>query len=47
MYVAQLMGIKLATNEFVAMLDLKGRINDLAPHTVAVAVAFLTSICQF
>jgi purine nucleoside transport protein len=47
MYVAQLMGIKLATNEFVAMLDLKGKINDLAPHTVAVAVTFLTSFANF
>jgi purine nucleoside transport protein len=47
MYVAQLMGIKLATNEFVAMLDLKGKINDLSPHTVAVAVTFLTSFANF
>ncbi|WP_342429494.1 nucleoside transporter C-terminal domain-containing protein [Neobacillus sp. FSL H8-0543] len=47
MYVAQLMGIKLATNEFVAMMDLKGKINDLAPHTVAVAVTFLTSFANF
>jgi purine nucleoside transport protein len=47
MYVAQLMGIKLATNEFVAMLDLKGRISGLAPHTVAVAVTFLTSFANF
>ncbi|PLS17431.1 NupC/NupG family nucleoside CNT transporter [Bacillus sp. M6-12] len=47
MYVAQLMGIKLATNEFVAMLDLKDKINTLAPHTVAVAVTFLTSFANF
>lgn len=47
MYVAQLMGIKLATNEFVAMLDLKDRINELASHTVAVAVTFLTSFANF
>jgi len=47
MYVAQLMGIKLATNEFVAMLDLKGKISGLAPHTVAVAVTFLTSFANF
>ncbi|WP_040205805.1 nucleoside transporter C-terminal domain-containing protein [Neobacillus jeddahensis] len=47
MYVAQLMGIKLATNEFVAMLDLKDRIHELAPHTVAVAVTFLTSFANF
>jgi len=46
-YVAQLMGIKLATNEFVAMMDLKGRINGLAPHTVAVATTFLTSFANF
>jgi purine nucleoside transport protein len=47
MYVAQLMGIKLATNEFVAMLDLKDNIRGLAPHTVAVAVTFLTSFANF
>ncbi|RFU69982.1 nucleoside transporter C-terminal domain-containing protein [Bacillus sp. V59.32b] len=47
MYVAQLMGIKLATNEFVAMLDLKDQISSLAPHTVAVAVTFLTSFANF
>ncbi|PLT33279.1 nucleoside transporter C-terminal domain-containing protein [Bacillus sp. V5-8f] len=46
-YVAQLMGIKLATNEFVAMLDLKDSIDSLAPHTVAVAVTFLTSFANF
>jgi purine nucleoside transport protein len=47
MYVAQLMGIKLTTNEFVGMLDLKGRLSGLAPHTVAVAVTFLTSFANF
>jgi purine nucleoside transport protein len=47
MYVAQLMGIKLATNEFVAMLDIKDKISGLAPHTVAVAVTFLTSFANF
>ena len=47
MYVAQLMGIKLTTNEFVGMLDLMGRIKELAPHTVAVAVTFLTSFANF
>ncbi len=47
MYVAQLMGIKLATNEFVAMLDLKNSLHSLAPHTVAVAVTFLTSFANF
>jgi len=47
MYVAQLMGIKLATNEFVAMMDLKDNINGLAPHTVAVATTFLTSFANF
>lgn len=46
-YVAQLMGIKLATNEFVAMMDLKGKLSGLAPHTVAVAVTFLTSFANF
>ncbi|MFY0758210.1 nucleoside transporter C-terminal domain-containing protein [Metabacillus dongyingensis] len=47
MYVAQLMGIKLATNEFVALLDLKDKVGSLAPHTVAVAVTFLTSFANF
>ncbi|MEK3799823.1 nucleoside transporter C-terminal domain-containing protein [Peribacillus sp. FSL H8-0477] len=47
MYVAQLMGIKLATNEFVALLDLKNQIHTLPPHTVAVAVTFLTSFANF
>lgn len=47
MYVAQLMGIKLATNEFVALLDLKDKISGLAPHTIAVAVTFLTSFANF
>jgi purine nucleoside transport protein len=47
MYVAQLIGIKLATNEFVVMLDLKEKISGLAPHTVAVAVTFLTSFANF
>ncbi|XAZ38011.1 NupC/NupG family nucleoside CNT transporter [Bacillus velezensis] len=47
MYVAQLMGIKLATNEFVAMADLKGQLNSLPPHTIAVATTFLTSFANF
>jgi len=47
MYVAQLMGIKLTTNEFVGMMDLKDKLKDLAPHTVAVAVTFLTSFANF
>ncbi|SFA86722.1 MULTISPECIES: nucleoside transporter C-terminal domain-containing protein [unclassified Bacillus (in: firmicutes)] len=47
MYVAQLMGIKLATNEFVAMMDLKDKLNDLDPHTIAVATTFLTSFANF
>lgn len=47
MYVAQLIGIKLATNEFVVMLDLKEKISGLAPYTVAVAVTFLTSFANF
>lgn len=47
MYVAQLMGIKLATNEFVAMMDLKSRLSELGPHTIAVAVTFLTSFANF
>ncbi|MBM7653431.1 nucleoside transporter C-terminal domain-containing protein [Neobacillus cucumis] len=47
MYVAQLMGIKLATNEFVAMMDLKKHIHSLPPHTVAVITTFLTSFANF
>ncbi|MBD5023052.1 NupC/NupG family nucleoside CNT transporter, partial [Xanthomonas citri pv. citri] len=47
MYVAQLMGMKLATNEFVAMLDLKNNLKSLPPHTVAVATTFLTSFANF
>ena len=47
LYVAQLMGIKLATNEFVAMMDLKNHIHTLPPHTVAVATTFLTSFANF
>ncbi|WML48268.1 nucleoside transporter C-terminal domain-containing protein [Neobacillus sp. PS3-34] len=47
MYVAQLMGIKITTNEFVAMMDLKTKLNVLAPHTKAVATTFLTSFANF
>lgn len=47
MYVAQLMGIKLSTNEFVAMMDLKKHIDSLPAHTVAVATTFLTSFANF
>ncbi|WP_026693417.1 nucleoside transporter C-terminal domain-containing protein [Peribacillus kribbensis] len=47
MYVAQLMGIKLSTNEFVAMLDIKNKIPHLPNHTVAAAVTFLTSFANF
>ena len=47
MYVAQLMGIKLATNEFVAMMDLKNHLDTLPPHTIAVATTFLTSFANF
>ncbi|MGX9134133.1 NupC/NupG family nucleoside CNT transporter [Rummeliibacillus sp. JY-2-4R] len=47
LYVAELMGMKLATNEFVAMLDLTKKIPTLAPHTVAVAATFLTSFANF
>jgi purine nucleoside transport protein len=47
MYVASLMGIKLSTNEFVAMMDLKNHLQDLDPHTIAVAVTFLTSFANF
>ncbi|TCP21327.1 purine nucleoside transport protein [Scopulibacillus darangshiensis] len=47
MYVASLMGIKITTNEFVAMMDLKKHLDDLAPHTVAVAATFLTSFANF
>ncbi|MEH7546117.1 MULTISPECIES: nucleoside transporter C-terminal domain-containing protein [Bacillaceae] len=47
MYVAQLMGTKLATNEFVAMMDLKKHLDSLPRHTVAVATTFLTSFANF
>ncbi|WP_419880643.1 NupC/NupG family nucleoside CNT transporter [Peribacillus sp. B-H-3] len=47
MYVAQLMGIKISTNEFVAMMDLKKHIKDLPPHTIAAATTFLTSFANF
>lgn len=47
MYVASLMGIKLSTNEFVAMMNLKNHLQDLNPHTIAVAVTFLTSFANF
>lgn len=47
MYVAQLMGTKLATNEFVAMIDLKSHLDTLPPHTIAVATTFLTSFANF
>lgn len=47
MYVASLMGIKISTNEFVAMMDLKTHLKDMQPHTIAVAVTFLTSFANF
>ncbi|MGN9867144.1 nucleoside transporter C-terminal domain-containing protein [Bacillus swezeyi] len=47
MYVAQLMGMKLATNEFVAMMDLKTQLNSISTHTAAVATTFLTSFANF
>ena len=47
MYVAELMGIKITTNEFVAMMDLKSSLKSLQPHTVAVATTFLASFANF
>ncbi|MBU5213351.1 NupC/NupG family nucleoside CNT transporter [Heyndrickxia oleronia] len=47
MYVASLMGIKISTNEFVAMMDLKNHLKNMAPHTIAVSVTFLTSFANF
>lgn len=47
LYVASLMGIKISTNEFVAMMDLKSHLKEMAPHTIAVAVTFLTSFANF
>ncbi|KYD11282.1 hypothetical protein B4102_2247 [Heyndrickxia sporothermodurans] len=47
MYVASLMGIKISTNEFVAMMDLKNHLKDMSPHTIAVTVTFLTSFANF
>ena len=47
MYVAELMGIKITTNEFVAMMDLKSNLKSLQPHTIAVATTFLASFANF
>ncbi|HDX9640994.1 TPA: nucleoside transporter C-terminal domain-containing protein [Bacillus mobilis] len=47
MYVAELMGIKITTNEFVAMMDLKSNVKSLQPHTIAVATTFLASFANF
>jgi purine nucleoside transport protein len=41
------LGIEITNNEFVAMMDLKTKIKDLNPHTVAVATTFLTSFANF
>ena len=41
------MGIKISTNEFVAMMDLKNHLKNMAPHTIAVSVTFLTSFANF
>lgn len=45
--VGQLMGVKIVTNEFVAMQSLSEIISTLNPHTEAVISTFLVSFCNF
>lgn len=45
--VAQFMGVKLATNEFIAMGKLHPILHTLSPHTEAVISTFLVSFCNF
>lgn len=42
-----IMGTKLATNEFVAMLQFKPMIADLSDKTVAIVSTFLVSFANF
>lgn len=44
---AQYMGLKLVTNEFVVMGEVHPIINGFAPHYRAVLTVFLTSFCNF
>ncbi|WP_129044555.1 NupC/NupG family nucleoside CNT transporter [Companilactobacillus metriopterae] len=44
---AQFMGTKLVTNEFVVMGKVTGTINSFAPHYKAVLTVFLTSFANF
>jgi purine nucleoside transport protein len=45
--IARFMGEKLATNEFVAMTNLKDVLGTLKPHSQAVISTFLVSFCNF
>ena len=44
---SQIMGLKLVTNEFVAMGQVVGRVTDLPRHSPAVLTVFLTSFANF
>ena len=44
---SQIMGLKLVTNEFVAMGQVVGRVTDLPRHYQAVLTVFLTSFANF
>lgn len=44
---AQYMGTKLVTNEFVVMGDVTGKMKDFAPHFAATLTVFLTSFANF
>lgn len=43
----QVMGTKIVTNEFVAMMQLKDHMSELDPHTVGVLTVFLISFANF
>ncbi len=43
----QYMGMKLVTNEFVVMLNVKDILNTFSPHMVAVLTVFITSFANF
>ena len=44
---AQLMGLKLVTNEFVVMGEVSGSVTSFAPHYQAVLTTFITSFANF
>lgn len=41
------MGTKIMTNEYVAMLDFRPLMNDMSEKTVGIATVFLTSFANF